>query len=372
MRGRLLAMLRFLISNMIRNHRRVHGPYLMYAKVSVLLPVRNAASTLGEAVESLLRQTLQDLEIIAVEDGSDDESLAILRGLAETDNRLQVFDQKAQGIVMALNFAAQQATAPLLARMDADDICEPERLALQLAVMEREPDLAALGSSVVGFGQVGEGWQRYLDWLNGLKDSEAVHRNLYVESPLAHPSVMMRRTAFEGVGGYREFDGPEDYDLWLRLGEAGAPVALARSWGTSDPKERSLSQGCLPAAQGRASEPGSACCRGSPVDHLGSGSLRQVGGARPAGVGGENHGLFGYRSPKDRPPTSGCRYSRSRGFGRFRKSVDFGGCAGLGGTGRNSSASQRLGLPRRRRLLGGCVNKLGSASNPLSAANRQK
>jgi glycosyltransferase involved in cell wall biosynthesis len=197
----------------------------MYAKVSVLLPVRNAASTLGEAVESLLRQTLQDLEIIAVEDGSDDESLAILRGLAETDNRLQVFDQKAQGIVMALNFAAQQATAPLLARMDADDICEPERLALQLAVMEREPDLAALGSSVVGFGQVGEGWQRYLDWLNGLKDSEAVHRNLYVESPLAHPSVMMRRTAFEGVGGYREFDGPEDYDLWLRLVEAGGRLS---------------------------------------------------------------------------------------------------------------------------------------------------
>lgn len=195
------------------------------AKVSVLLPVRNAAATLAEAVDSLFCQTLTQMEILAVEDGSEDGSLALLHELAATDNRLRVFSQAAQGIVIALNFAAQEASTPFLARMDADDICEPERLAKQLDVMQREPDLAAAGSMVVGFGQVGQGWQRYLDWLNGLQDSEAIHLNLYVESPLAHPSVMIRRSYFEAVGGYREFDGPEDYDLWLRLVESGARLS---------------------------------------------------------------------------------------------------------------------------------------------------
>jgi hypothetical protein len=76
-----------------------------------------------------------------------------------------------------------------------------------------------------GDGPLQEGWQRYEAWLNGRRCSEAIARDLFVESPLAHPSVTLRRSALDSVGGYREIDGPEDYDLWLRLVGAGWRLA---------------------------------------------------------------------------------------------------------------------------------------------------
>jgi glycosyltransferase involved in cell wall biosynthesis len=195
-------------------------------RVSVLLPVRNAAATLGECLASLAAQTLADHEVVAVDDHSTDGSRAQLEAAARGDARLRVLDNPGQGLVAALNAAGRAARAPLLARMDADDVCDPERLRAQAACLQADADLSVLGTCVrlVGSGS-NEGMQGYVRWLNGLLDHEAIVRDLFVESPLAHPSVMMRAELLARLGGYRAFDGPEDYDLWLRAHAAGARFA---------------------------------------------------------------------------------------------------------------------------------------------------
>ena len=195
--------------------------------VSVLLPVRDAAGTLPECLASLAAQTLADYEVIAVDDRSADASRALLEAAARHDSRVHVMDNPGQGLVAALNAAGQAARAPLLARMDADDVCHPERLRAQRARFQADPGLSVLGTRVrlVGGSGPNEGMRAYVRWLNGLLDHDAIVRDLFVESPLAHPTVMMRAETWAGLGGYRAFDGPEDYDLWLRAHAAGARFA---------------------------------------------------------------------------------------------------------------------------------------------------
>jgi glycosyltransferase involved in cell wall biosynthesis len=195
--------------------------------VSVLLPVRNAAATLGECLASLAAQTLADHEVVAVDDHATDGSRAILEAAARRDARVRVLDNPGEGLVAALNAAANAAGAPLLARMDADDVCHADRLRAQAACLQAVPGLSVLGTCVrlVGTSGRSEGMEAYVRWLNGLLDHDAIVRDLFVESPLAHPTVMMRAEMLARLGGYRAFDGPEDYDLWLRARAAGARFA---------------------------------------------------------------------------------------------------------------------------------------------------
>ena len=197
--------------------------------VSVVLPVRDAAATLGECLASLAAQTLRDHELIAVDDGSRDASAAILAAAAARDRRLRVITTPARGLPSALNTAVALAHAPLLARMDADDIAHPERLAAQKRFLEAHPEVSILGSRVELLAAVpAPGMRAYIDWSNGLLDHSAIGDDLYVESPLVHPSVMLRREHLLGLGGYRDFGGPEDYDLWLRAYGAGVRFAKLR------------------------------------------------------------------------------------------------------------------------------------------------
>jgi glycosyltransferase involved in cell wall biosynthesis len=191
--------------------------------VSVLLPVKDAAATLEEGLSSLRVQTLEDHEVLAVDDGSRDATPDLLRAAARDDPRLRLLRAPPPGgLVAALNVGLGAARAPLLARMDADDRCAPERLALQADRLEHDPDLHVLGCRVAPFGAaVGPGMAAYVAWSNGLLDHDAMRRDLYVESPLVHPSVMARTSALRGLAGYRDDGGPEDYDLWLRAFAAG-------------------------------------------------------------------------------------------------------------------------------------------------------
>jgi glycosyltransferase involved in cell wall biosynthesis len=193
-------------------------------RVSVLLPVRDASATLPECLASLAAQLLDDHEVIAVDDGSRDGSAELLAAAARADARVRVVTQAATGLVAALNRGLTHARAPLLARMDADDVAHPQRLALQASRLDDEPALMALGSRVRLVGSPGarnDGMRAYVEWQNRVLHPDDIARELYLESPLVHPSVTMRSDALRALGGYRETGGPEDYDLWLRAAAAG-------------------------------------------------------------------------------------------------------------------------------------------------------
>lgn len=196
----------------------------MPPRVSVLMPCYNAAATLDEALDSLFRQTLADFEIVAVDDGSEDSTRDRLAAWAARETRLRWYAQPHSGIITALNSGWQRCQGQYIARMDADDISYPHRLAQQAALLDSQPNLAAVSCLVEGCppGSLRAGFRIYLEWLNSLVTDEQIRRELYVESPLAHPSVMLRREWLERVGGYQEHGWPEDYDLWLRMAQAGA------------------------------------------------------------------------------------------------------------------------------------------------------
>lgn len=187
--------------------------------VSVLMPVYNAAATLAEALESLGRQSLADFEVVVVDDGSTDHSLAVLEEWSRTEPRLRVLRRDHQGITAALNSGLEACQADLVARMDADDRAHPQRLELQAQYLLENPQTAVVGCLVKGFPeeQLREGFRVYIDWLNSLVSAEEIAREIFVESPLVHPSVLFRKAWVLEAGGFQEKGWAEDYDLWLRL-----------------------------------------------------------------------------------------------------------------------------------------------------------
>ncbi len=192
-------------------------------RVTVLLPVRDAARTLCTCLASLFDQTLTDFEIVAVDDHSADGSADLLARAAARDGRLRVLPNPGRGLIAALEAGRLACRGPLIARMDADDLAHPDRLRAQAEHLAARPGLAACGTLVRIFPRhrLRAGWRRYEAWLNNLVDAEAIHRQRFVESPLAHPSAMIRARALADVGGYRDRGWPEDHDLWLRLLGAG-------------------------------------------------------------------------------------------------------------------------------------------------------
>jgi glycosyltransferase involved in cell wall biosynthesis len=196
-------------------------------EVSVLMPCYNSALTLEEALVSLQEQTLQDIEIICVDDGSQDNTAELLNEWMRREPRLHLVRQAHQGIIPTLNSGLKACRAPYVARMDADDRSLPNRLERQRAYLEDHPDIDLVSCCVTGFPseQVREGFRIYIDWLNNLLSDQDIRREIYVESPLVHPSVTYRREAVMKIGGYQERGWAEDYDLWLRLYLAGARFA---------------------------------------------------------------------------------------------------------------------------------------------------
>jgi glycosyltransferase involved in cell wall biosynthesis len=189
--------------------------------VSWLIPVRNGCEWLTEAVLSALAESGSDDEVVVVDDGSDES----VRSLLPEDDRVVLVQQGPEGIVSALERGRKRCRHEWIARLDADDAALPGRVAAQTRFLMDHPNVAVVGgraqmNSVLG--KLTDGMQRYLDWVNGIEDW---HAELLVESPLFHPAVMMRASVIEQLGGYREGDLPEDYDLWLRVVSAGHQIA---------------------------------------------------------------------------------------------------------------------------------------------------
>lgn len=187
--------------------------------VSVVLPVYNGAAYLAQAIESVLLQTHENFELIIVNDGSSDATGAIADSYARVDTRIQVIHQDNGGEAVAFNTGSAKARFELLARADHDDVLMPDRLALQVAFLEKNQDIAVIG-----------GQMRCIDLhgrLTGTRltyplTSEACHaalRNTTVP-PIGNPTAMMRKSAFEACGGLRRQLGvANDLDFWLRMDE---------------------------------------------------------------------------------------------------------------------------------------------------------
>jgi len=191
--------------------------------VTVVLPVRNGAATLERALVSVRAQTFHEWELVAVDDGSTDATAEILRRAAADDGRVRAIASPGRGLVPALNAGLTAARGAFIARLDADDEAHSERLALQHAHLLAHPEVG-LVASLVGFGgdrAASAGYALHVDWLNALVTADQIALQRFIESPLAHPSVMFRRELIERHGGYRDGDFPEDYELWLRWLDAG-------------------------------------------------------------------------------------------------------------------------------------------------------
>ncbi len=185
-------------------------------RVSVVMPVRDGERFLREALESTLAQTVAELELIVVDDGSTDATPAILAEYAERDGRVRVQRQEPGGLTVALNAGCAHAQAPVIARMDADDVMLPDRLEQQLAYLDAHPDVALLGGGIVLVDESGA----EIDREPGRAELDFLARN-----ELTHATVAMRTEAFRALGGYR-LDQAEDYDLWLRFEERSGVAAL--------------------------------------------------------------------------------------------------------------------------------------------------
>lgn len=197
--------------------------------VSVLLPVFNGAATVRHAIASLRAQTFADWEMLVVDDGSTDGTRDIVAEIAREDRRVRTIVRPHEGLVAALNAGLAEARGEFVARMDADDESHPDRLAEQVALLRRgragEIGVAGCLVEFVGNRATNGGYALHVDWSNALVTPEQIALNRFVESPLAHPSVMFRRELVNRLGGYRAGEFPEDYELWLRWMDAGVRCA---------------------------------------------------------------------------------------------------------------------------------------------------
>ncbi len=189
-------------------------------KVSVVLPVFNAASTIERAIDSILEQTLRDIELIVVDDGSTDETATLVQEIK--DPRIRLIHQNHQHVATAANLGMSHATAPLVARMDADDYAYPNRLELQREILLREKlDVVGCQIRIVNDnGQAVLTMANYQHWINDeTLTPEKICELRFVEFPLVNPTIMARRPYFELR--FRDGDFPEDYDLMLRAAARG-------------------------------------------------------------------------------------------------------------------------------------------------------
>ena len=189
-------------------------------RISVVLPVHNCHRTIERAVRSILAQTVRDLELVVVDDGSTDGTAEMVKSLE--DSRVRLIQQAHQGVAAAANRGVVESRASWIARMDADDFSHPLRLQRQLEHQRStEADVVGCRVAIVDSqGRAVPSLNRYQRWINEETMSHAQIVALrFVEFPLVNPTILARRDYFEL--GFRKTDMPEDYELMLRAAEQG-------------------------------------------------------------------------------------------------------------------------------------------------------
>jgi len=190
--------------------------------ISVILPFRDEALFLEDCLHSLSRQRDVSFEVVGVDDGSTDDSARIFSSFAPRFAGARLLCTGEKGLIEALNLGAAQAEGEILARADGDDIYHPLRLALQEKSISAGADLSGSLTRFFPRQAVQGGFLTYEKWINGLRTREEIEREIFVENPIPHPTLVMRRSLFERLGGYRDIGFPEDWDLMLRAYRSGA------------------------------------------------------------------------------------------------------------------------------------------------------
>ncbi|NOY23324.1 MAG: glycosyltransferase [Acidobacteria bacterium] len=195
--------------------------------VSVIMPVKNQEKYIEAALCSVIEQEFDDMEIIVINDGSTDKTSKKLN-LFQKDTRIHIIGlPQSQGIVTGLNIGLNAATGEFIARMDGDDIMHPERILRQYNFMQSNPDVDLCGCCVTCFSDgntISQGVLSFQKWHNSLLTGEEMRRNMYVDSPMVHPTFFGSRAFFQQLGGYRDTGFAEDYDLIFRAIFSGAKV----------------------------------------------------------------------------------------------------------------------------------------------------
>lgn len=195
--------------------------------ISVVLPCYNSQQTLETCLQSLAQQTWTDFEVIAVNDGSHDDTAAILQSFARGDMRFRVMTIPHGGVVNAMNAGMVECQGSYIARMDSDDVCLPDRFRLQKDYLDAHPDIGLVGGKVRFGGDSAQckGYSLYVDWTNTLLTNQQIRRARFVESPFANPSIMFRKDLVSRWGAFYDGPFPEDYEFILRWLGAGVRMA---------------------------------------------------------------------------------------------------------------------------------------------------
>ena len=183
-------------------------------QISVVMSVYNGGKYVREAVESILNQTFTDFELIVIDDGSTDGTSEILASY--NDSRIiLLINEKNIGLPASLNKGISVARGDYIARMDADDVCLPERFGLQVKFLDNHPEIGVLGGNISIIDLLGV----QIRTLNYLSSHAEIKWLMCFENPIAHSTVMMRTKLLNQLGGYLNYNASEDYDLWQRMSE---------------------------------------------------------------------------------------------------------------------------------------------------------
>jgi glycosyltransferase involved in cell wall biosynthesis len=191
--------------------------------VSIVIPTYNSITTLPLAIDSCLGQTFPHIEIVVVDDGSTDETLLWLNELKLIHHNIHVIAIEHSGVAAAFNRGLAEATGDYIARMDADDLMYPEKIAKQVKFLDEHPEVGVVSCLVEHGGnrETQEGYARHVDWINSLVTDEQIKLNRFIDSPVCNPTVMFRRELIDKHGAAREGYFPEDYEMWLRWMDTG-------------------------------------------------------------------------------------------------------------------------------------------------------
>ena len=194
--------------------------------ISVVMPAYNAAEFIAPAIESILSQTYGEFELIVVDDGSTDNTLDVVQGYAEQDDRVQILKTYHRGYTRAINLGISESKYPWIARMDADDISLPERFAVQIDAIKSNPEVVVWSSYVYHINSKGEILS--LSRLGATTEAEFHRRQAEaVDVQCYHPTVLFKKEIFMRAGGYNpNFEPAEDFELWDRMAQYGPVLAI--------------------------------------------------------------------------------------------------------------------------------------------------